>query len=198
MIEFGQTHGLSRTASARFNTPAVVLTAAAACLGALAITVLTWIRHASVTVLLTGSPDSRWTFGRLSTELDAERNRLAHSPTAIRDGIHLGIGPQYFGWLGYALLGAAVVLAIVAAAPPSAVTAGARLLGALISVMGIAATFYAVDLIRVDSNVVIRGAQRPPGYLDYLGATGAGTWAMLAAFVLTLVAVILPARRERY
>jgi hypothetical protein len=198
VIEFGQTHGLSRTASARFNAPAVVLTAAAVCLGALAITVLTWIRHASITVVLTGSPDGRWTFGRLGTELDAERNRLAHSPGAVRDGIHLGIGPQYFGWLGYALLGAAVVLAIVAAAPPSAVTAGARLLGVLISVVGIAATLFAIDLIRVDSNVVIRGAERPPGYLDYLGATGAGAWAMLAAFALTLIAVALPARRERY
>jgi hypothetical protein len=198
VIEFGQTHGLSRTASARFNTPAVVLTAAAACLGALAVTVLTWFRHAAVAVLLTGSPDTRWTFGRLGTELDAERNRLTHSPAAVRDGIHLGIGPYYFGWLGCALVGAAVVLAIVAAAPPSAVTAGARLLGAVISVAGIAATLYAVDLIRVDSNVVIRGAKRPPGFLDYLGATGAGTWSMLAAFALTLVAVTLPARRERY
>jgi hypothetical protein len=198
VIEFGQTHGLSRTASARFNAPAVVLTAAAVCLGALGITVLTWIRHASITVVLTGSPDGRWTFGRLGTELDAERNRLAHSPGAVRDGIHLGIGPQYFGWLGYALLGAAAVLAIVAAAPPSAVTAGARLLGVLVSVVGIAATLFAIDLIRVDSNVVIRGAERPPGYLDYLGATGAGAWAMLAAFALTLIAVALPARRERY
>jgi hypothetical protein len=77
-------------------------------------------------------------------------------------------------------------------------TAAARLLGLLVSMSGVAATLWAFDLVRVDPNVVIRGAQRPPGYLDYLSATGPGAWAMLAAFALTLVAVTLPVRRERY
>ena len=196
MYDFGQTQRLSRTASARFRGPAVLLATTAAGLGALATTVLGWFRHTDVALLLTGGTDGRLTFSRLGTALSAEQHRLGQAPAAVRAGVHLGIGPAYFGWLGYALVGAAVTLAVVSAAPSSAMTA--RLLGVLVSVAGVAATLWAIDLVRVDPNVIIRGAQRPPGYLDHLRATGLGAWAMFAAFALTLVAVTLPARRERY
>jgi hypothetical protein len=198
VYDFGQTQGLSRTASARFNGPAVLLATAAAGLGVLATTVLGWFRHTDVALLLPGEPDDRWTFSRLGTALSAEQDRLGQAPAAVRAGIHLGIGPTYFGWLGFALVGAAVTLAVLAAAPSSRMTATARLLGFLVSVSGVAATLWALDLVHVDPNVVIRGAQRPPGYIDYVRATGPGAWAMLAAFALTLVAVTLPGRRERY
>ena len=196
MYDFGQTQRLSRTASARFHGPAVLLATTAAVLGALGTTVLGWFRHTDAAVLLAGGTDGRLTFSRLGTALSAEQHRLGQAPAAVRAGVHLGIGPAYFGWLGYALVGAAVTLAVVSAAPSSAMTA--RLLGVLVSVAGVAATLWAIDLVRVDPNVIIRGAQRPPGYLDHLRATGLGAWAMFAAFALTLVAVTLPARRERY
>jgi hypothetical protein len=198
VYDFGQIQGLSRTSSARFGTPAVVLATTAAGLGALATTVLGWFRHPDATALLSGGTDDRWTFTRLGIALNAEQDRLGHAPAAVRAGVHLGIGPDYFGWLGYVLLGVAVVFAVVAAAPPSLVSAAARVLGVLGSVSGIVMTLWAVDLVEVDSNVVIRGAQRPPGYLDYLGTSGPGAWAMLAAFALALVAVTLPVRRDRY
>jgi hypothetical protein len=198
VYDFGQLQGLSRTASARFNGPAVLLATTAAGLGACATTVLGWFRHTDVAVLLTAGTDDRLTFSLLGTALRAEQDRLDQAPAGVRAGIHLGIGPTYFGWLGYALLGVAVTLAVVSAAPSARMTAAARLLGLLVSMSGVAATLWAFDLVRVDPNVVIRGAQRPPGYLDYLSATGPGAWAMLAAFALTLVAVTLPVRRERY
>jgi hypothetical protein len=196
--EFGQTHGLSRTASARFNPSAVVVAAAAACLGTLAVTVLGWFRHTAVAFLLTGATDEHWSFARIGTELRAERARLATAPAGVRAGVHLGVGPDFYGWLGYLLLGTAVAVAIVSAAPPSRLTAAARVVAALIGIAGVAATLWALDVIRVDPGVVIHGAQRPPGYFDYLTNAGVGAWAMLAAFALVVVAATLPAHRERY
>jgi hypothetical protein len=198
VIDFGQTHGLSRTASARFNIPAVALTALAGVLGTLAVTLLGWFRHTAVAYLLTGTTDARWTFGRIGDVLAAEQQRLAQSPPAVRAGIHLGIGPAYYGWLGYLLLGVAVTAALLAAAPRSKLSALARVVAVFVSVAGIAATLWALDVIRVDTNVVVRGAQPPLGYRGYLSNSGVGAWAMLAAFALTLVAAIVPVRRDSY
>lgn len=197
MTEYGQTHGLSRTASARFNTSMVALAAVAACLGALAVTVLGWFRHTAVAYLLSAATDEHWTFGRIGTDLHAEQQQLANGPAAVRAAIHLGIGPYYYGWLGYLLLGISVTAAVVAAAP-SRLTALARTVAMLVSAAGIATTLWALDVIRVDANVVVHGAQPPLGYRGYLSHAGIGAWAMLAAFALTLVAATLPTPRERY
>lgn len=198
LTEFGQTHGLSRTASARFNNPAVVLAATAACLGTLSVTVLDWFRHAAVAYLLSGATDEHWTFSRIGSELHTEQQRLADGPSAVRAAIHLGIGPDYYGWLGYLLLGTAVTTAVLASAPPSKLSALARATAVLVSTAGIAATLWALDVIRVDANVVVHGVEPPLGYRGYLSHTGAGAWTMLAAFALTLTAAVLPARRDRY
>src|SRR5205823_10007143 len=87
------------------------------------------------------------------TALDWYKGRPASHFSDIHDavnvlhsrGLDTGIGYVYFRWLAWALLAAAVVVAVLANLPSPA-SPGLRVLGALLGLAGIGITFWAIDI----------------------------------------------------
>lgn len=102
-----------------------------------------------------------------------------------------GAASAYFGWLAWILLIAGVLVG-VAAALPSPVADGLRVVGFLIGLLGVAATYFAI--------AQYRNAQQAAGAAKHgiFENTTWGVWAALAGFLLTALGAVLgPRRRTR-
>lgn len=126
--------------------------------------------------------------------------RNVHRAVTGPDGggvVSYGFSAVYFGWLGYAL-GAAAVLTTLGYVLTR--TRVARILAAAIAALALPLTLWALDLFTVerDSYVDVAGGMPPrTGYLDWLGRTNVGAWAMVLAFALCLVAVLVGVDERR-
>jgi hypothetical protein len=106
------------------------------------------------------------------------------SVQAAHDGhFDTAVGSLYFTWLGWAVLAAAVVIAILATVP-SSVNLGVRALGALLGLAGITLTFWAIKYFH------------GPPYTAFLEHARAGFYVTLGAFLLTTFASLLGARQQ--
>jgi hypothetical protein len=91
-----------------------------------------------------------------------------------------GFGKAYFSWLGYLMLAAAVVFALLANAPTPARTA-LRIFGFLVGLAGMGLTFLG---IKFSNNA---------NFKDFLKHADVGFYVMLGAFALAAIASIIPA-----
>ena len=149
-----------------FGVAGAVVAVLGAAAGAIAVTVLKWY---STLVLSTG--DARFKRAHFSDVHDLI--------TSLQTGAN-GFGKVYFSWLGYVLLAAAVVFALLANAPTPART-GLRVFGALVGLAGIALTFLGIRFINGIT------------YSQFLKHANVGFYVMLGAFALTTIASLLPA-----
>lgn len=156
-----------------------------AVLGVLAFSVLDWF-HGQLG-MLTGSRSTVGDIGELLDRLVATRDKL-HD----RGAIHLGLSEYYYSWLAWLLIVAAVIVALVAALP-TAEGGQVRVLGALISVLGVVATLWAIEVYRPAHN---EGVSRGPSFGDFMRHTSVGAWFALAAFVLIGIGAVLGPRRS--
>jgi len=92
------------------------------------------------------------------------------------------ISKLYFDWLGWAVLAAAVIIAILANLPSPA-SAGLRVLGALIGLAGIGLTFWAIEFAH------------GVAYSEFLKHARLGFYLTLGAFLLTTIASLLGPRK---
>jgi hypothetical protein len=174
----------------------LLLVGLGAVLGAIALTVLPWFR--GDVGVLRGSHSTTGDLGDVLDSLVSLRHDLGD-----KHAYRLGLSDYYFSWLGWLLLAAAVVVAVVAILPTS--EGGAvRILGVLICLLGVTATFWAIDVYRADPE--LGGKPRPnvdylpgdgPGYGAFLSHASAGFWVAVAAFVLIGVGAAHGPRRAR-
>lgn len=101
----------------------------------------------------------------------------------------VGIAKAYFAWLGWALVVAVVVLAILANLPwPLARIF--RVIGAIVAALGIALTFLAIRLTSTT------GANSPT-YGDYLDHARMGFYLAIAGFLLVGIGCVIGPSRTR-
>lgn len=184
------------TASSRGrpNVVALVLAVIAAVLGILALFVLGWYRN-NFSSVSGGGASSKSTFPKIHDALKNAQQVVDQNPS-VGKYLHFGIAPTYFSWLGYVLIAAAVVLAIVSALLSGGAVVVVKFVSALVALVGLAATFWAIDLINFDSQVRGQVGGSPSGYGDWLKHTSWGAWAMMLAFLLCLIASLLPPKRR--
>ncbi len=166
-LDPGPSHG--------FGVVSAVLTGLGALLVILAFTALDWF----------GSGDVSGSKSKFSD---------IHKVLGISGLKDLAQGPPklYFGWLGWALLAAAALTALLAALP----TLGApfRVIGVLVAVAAIVLTFLAIQLLK--NNGQVPGDLR--GYSAWLKHARTGFYTAVAGFVLMGVgAAIGPSRSRR-
>lgn len=92
----------------------------------------------------------------------------------------------YYSWLGWVLLAAALVLALVAAAPTSG-AAAARGLGLLVGLAGVGATLWAVDYAQ--------GIHGAPSYSEFIKHAGVGFYLAAAGFLVIGIGAAIGPRR---
>ncbi|HEY2298003.1 MAG TPA: hypothetical protein VGH43_09770 [Jatrophihabitans sp.] len=196
---YGAAPAAMATSKGRFNVVAGVLAGIAAILGILSLFVFGWYRDNYRSVSGGNNASSSSKFSKLHDSLGNFKDQ-ADSHPSIGRFLHFGISPTYFGWLGYLLIIAAVVLAFVAAAPLGGAVVAVKFLAALVALAGLGLTLWAIDLIAVDKPFVDQylNGQKAPSYLDYLKHTSFGAWAMLLAFLLCFIAALLPPKRKTY
>ncbi len=183
------------TTKGRPNTAGLVLAAIAAVLGILSLFVLGWYRdnYSSVSGGQNSSSGSK--FSKIHDVLNLAQHQIDANPTAGKY-IHFGIAPTYFGWLGYLLIAAAVVLAIISALPTGGAVMLFKVLTAIVALAGIGLTLWAIDLVTFDAALRSQlGPNSPSGYGDWIKHTSFGAWAMGVAFLLCLVAALIPPKR---
>jgi hypothetical protein len=183
------------TTRGRFNVAAGVLAAIAAVLGVLSLFVFGWYRDNFGSISGGSNTSSQSKFSKIHDALTAAQHEIDSQPQ-VGKFIHLGISPTYFGWLGYVLIIAAVVLAFVAAAPLGGGVVLVKFLAALVSLAGLGLTFWAIDLINFDAQLRSSIGDTPSGYGDWIKHTSFGAWAMMLAFLLCFIAALLPPKRK--
>lgn len=159
--------------SQRFGLVGAVLTGLGALLVVLAFTALDWYGK-------NGLSGSQSRFSDIHKALD-QIGDFAQSPAKL-----------YFGWLGWVLLAAAAVTALIAALP----TVGMpfRVLGVLVAIAAVVLTFLSIQLVKNDQ--AVEKAFR--GYGAWLKHGRLGFYTAIAGFVLMGVgAAIGPSRTRR-
>lgn len=191
----GYPRGAAATTKGRPNVVGLVLAVIAAVLGILSLFVLGWYRNDYGSVSGGASSSSGSKFSKIHDALTSAQNQVDANP-AIGKYLHFGISPTYFGWLGYLLIAAAVVLAIIACLPTGGLVMLFKVLTAIVSLAGIGLTLWAIDLISFDPALRSRlGSNAPSGYGDWLKHTSFGAWAMGLAFLLCLIVALIPPKK---
>jgi len=183
---------MSATASATTPTPrrvpnpvAFALVGLGALLGVLSLTVLPWFRAVGAI----RSTDTVSDIRELLDDLISRRRELG-----TRSAFHLGLSEYYYSWLAWLLLAAAVIIALVAAFPTRE-GGQVRMLGFLVSGLGVVATVWALDVYRPGHHTP--GVDPGPSFADFAAHMSFGAWAALLAFVLLGLAAVLGPRRVR-
>jgi hypothetical protein len=154
--------------SLAFGVLGSLIAAVGAVLVVLSFTVLDWFTRGA-------EPNSH--FSQIHRVLDREGSLAA------------GTAKLYFSWLGWALLVAVVVFALLANLP-SPLTTAFRVIGALGAVAAIAVTFVAIKLVSAPAGA--------PSYSEYLKHTRIGFYVAIVGFLLVGVgAAVGPADQRR-
>ena len=149
-----------------FGVAGAVLAVIGAALIVVAYTALDWFTHSS-----TDGPSHFSDVKNVVKQADAV-------------GLANSFAKLYFGWLGWVLLVAAFVLALLANVP-SAAAGVARPLGAVVGLAGIGATFWALKFLSTSK----------PSYSEYLKHARLGFWFTVAGFVLIAIGAMVGPRR---
>ncbi len=160
----------------------LVLVVLGAVAGVLAMSQLSWFRS-GVGEIVTGDSSA-----------DGLRSQLRFFQQIIDTRlpkVSLGISLTYFSWLGWTLFTVTALLAIITAAltgrAGKIVAAGA----VAVALGGVVTTMLAIQLVHYPASLVQHTGGGVPGYADFLGATGIGTWLMLLAYVLLGAGAVL-------
>lgn len=185
------------TTKQSFSPAVAVMAAIAAVLGILSLFVFAWYRKDYGSVSGGSNASKNTTFHKLHELVNTLQNRVDANPS-VDKYVHLGIGPTYFGWLGYVLIAAAVVLTFITAAPLGGVVVAIKWVSALVAAAGIGLTLWAIDLFTFDAPLArqINDPTLPKGYGDWIKHTSFGAWAMGLAFLLCLIGSLLPPKRR--
>ncbi|MGH8859829.1 MAG: hypothetical protein ACRDVG_01115 [Jatrophihabitantaceae bacterium] len=184
------------TSKGTFSVAAAIFAAVAAVLGILSLFVLGWYRNNFASVSGGASASSKSKFSNIHDALDSAQHALDSNPSASKY-IHFGVAPTYFGWLGYLLIIAAVVLTFVSAASLGGAVVAVKAFSALVAAAGLALTFWAIDLVSFDSQLAGQLQKgTPSGYGDFLKHTSFGAWAMMVAFLLCLIGSLVPPKHK--
>jgi hypothetical protein len=183
------------TTKGRPNVGALVLAAIAAVLGVLSLFLLDWYRkdYSSVNGGNTASSNSK--FSDVHDAVSKLQHLIDSTPNA-KGFISFGVAPIYFSWLAYLLIAAAVVLAIIAALPTGGAVMLFKVLTAIVALAGIGLTLWAIDLFSLAPAAQAQTTGNVPnGYGDWIKHTSFGAWAMGVAFLLCLIAALIPPKR---
>lgn len=191
----GTAAGTTAYSRGRLNVVALVLAIISAVLGILSLFVLAWYRKNYNSFSGGAGTTQKSTFPKIHDTLSQAQQAIDSQPS-VGKYIHLGIAPTYFGWLGYVLIAAAVVLAIISALPLGGAVVAVKFVSALVALAGLAATFWAIDLINVDAQLRSQVGSAGGGYTYWLKHTSFGAWAMMLAFLLCFIASLLPPKRR--
>ncbi|HEY8301562.1 MAG TPA: hypothetical protein VIG48_06670 [Jatrophihabitans sp.] len=191
----GYPPGAAATTKGRPNVAGLVFAVIAAVLGILSLFVFGWYRknYSSVSGGAHTSTSSK--FHNVHDVLTQLQNAIDAHPGADKL-IHLGVAPIYFSWLGYLLILAAVALAIIASLPTGGLVMLFKVLTAIVSLAGIAITLWAINLFSLEpaARSQVTGGT-PTSYGAWLKHTSFGAWAMGLAFLLCLIAALIPPKR---
>jgi hypothetical protein len=183
------------TTKGRPNVGGLVFGVIAAVLGILSLFVLGWFRDNFNSVSGGANSSSGSKFSKIHDALTQLQHVIDSNPSAGKL-ISLGVAPIYFSWLGYLLIGAAVVLAIIAALPTGGAVMLFKVLTAIVSLAGIGLTLWAIDLFSLAPAARANTTGSVPnGYGDWIKHTSFGAWAMGLAFLLCLIAALIPPKR---
>jgi len=183
------------TTKGRPNIAGLVLAAIAAVLGILSLFVFGWYRKDYSSVSGGANSSSNSKFHNVHDALTKLQHLIDSNPTAGKF-ISLGVAPVYFSWLGYLLIVAAVVLAIISALPTGGAVMLFKVLTAIVSLAGIGLTLWAIDLFSLSPAAQAQTTGNTPnGYGDWIKHTSFGAWAMGLAFLLCLIAALIPPKR---
>ena len=152
-----------------------------------AFTVLNWFRDGSGFFAGAGSHS---TFGDLNDLIASTRRAAAEQ--GISSHVSFGASAVYFGWLGWLLFLAAVVLTGLAVSRVGARRWFVKWLAAVVAAAGVGVSFLALNLVTFEGNAANNA--NAPSYGEFLGHSGLGAWAAIAGFVLIIVAALGPAR----
>lgn len=154
-----------------------------ALLGLLSLTALPWFRNDLGGVYLFG------------TKVSQLRETIAGIQGSDLGGVaSFGVSPIYFRWLALVVLIVAALAAASTVGFDAALSRIAAAVAALLSLAGLVLFGFAIQVIRVDSAKLERftgTASDPPGYLDYVRASGFGAWAMVLGLVAIGVGAVL-------
>ena len=172
-----------------------MLAVIAAVLGILALFVFGWYRKDYSSVSGGNSASSNSKFSDVHDAVSKLQHLVDSNPSAGKF-ISFGIAPTYFSWLGYLLVAAAVVLAIIAALPTGGAVMLFKVLTAIVALAGIGLTLWAIDLFSLAPAAQAQTTGNVPnGYGDWIKHTSFGAWAMGVAFLLCLIAALIPPKR---
>ena len=175
----------------------MVIAAIGALLVVLAFTVFKWFRNGTADNPF-GSKNDKSKFSDIHDALDKVSAQINGAGQGLSKDVSFGVSKLYFGWLGWVLLGVAVVVAVLALLPTAAAPA-LRLVGLIVGIAAAAITVWALDLISVSgtlASLVKSRGDSVPGFTDYIKHSGLGAWAAIAGFLLIGIgAVIGPQRR---
>ncbi|MDQ6849127.1 MAG: hypothetical protein M3070_03920 [Actinomycetota bacterium] len=160
-----------------------------------AFTLLDWLRGDKSSSSLFQGAGSQTTFSKLHHTLSGLQRQLDQAPAESSSHISFGVAPYYFSWLGWVLVIAAFVLAILAVSPIGGLSTLCRVLGAVVGLAGVTATLWAIDLIRIDASFAQLFNSNTPSYFDYLKHASFGFWVALAGFLLLALGALAGPRK---
>ena len=183
------------TTKGRPNVAGLVLAVIAAVLGILSLFVFGWYRKDYSSLSGGAKSSSSSKFSNVHDALTKLQHLIDSNPSAGKF-ISLGVAPVYFSWLGYLLIVAAVVLAVISALPTGGAVMLFKVLTAIVALAGIGLTLWAIDLFSLApaAQAQVSGST-PSGYGDWIKHTSFGAWAMGLAFLLCLIAALIPPKR---
>lgn len=176
---------LDRLDAAGFNPVGTVLVGIGGLFVLSADTLLNWFRGGSG--FFAGAATNS-TFSDLHDLLRQSARQVAKA--GISGHVTFGVSREYFGWLGWVLLFAALGFGALAVSSFGGAHFSVRWLAAVVAATGLGLTFMALNLITFEGNA--RNNANAPSYGDYFAHSSFGTWAAALGFLLVLVGSLLP------
>jgi hypothetical protein len=164
------------------------LVALGAALVLAAFTIFDWFREGPG---FFGGAGTHSTFSDVHTKLVLTQQQAEQKQ--IAKYISFGASRQYFSWLGWVLLLAAVAFGCVAVSRIGGRFWAVKWVAAVVATAGAALTVLALDLVTFEANAPNNADA--PSFGEYLTHSGLGAWAAIAGFVLIVAGSLLPHHR---
>jgi hypothetical protein len=190
-----ESYGQHATYAPPVRRPVSIAGASLVVLGAvalgLAFTVLNWYHGDKGE--FAPPPKTTSTFGNIHKTVASFHDGLA--PAASKY-VSFGVSTEYFGWLGWLLLTAAVVFGLLAVSPIGADAPAIKIIAAVIAAAGLGLTAWAIELVTISGPLRALPGNDTKDYVGYLKQTSFGAWAAGAGFLLIVIGSLIPARRR--
>lgn len=189
----GDVAPVARRSTLRLGVVGLVLAVIGAALLVVSFTAVNWFRSSS---------DSTFGGSTKFGEVHKHLGTIKAESQGLADGTW--IAKAYFGWLGWVLLAAVVVLAILGNLPARGISGLGRGLGLLVGLAGIGLTFWAIKLLSLSSSLIaqVPSSERAQledinSYSFYWHHVSIGFWLAVAGFAVAGIGAVLGPRRAR-